>query len=1127
MKFKYHFKSIRGRLTFWLLLISLTPLLIAFVITYNQSYKAVKSESFDKLTAIRDLKVKQLKSWLAERAGDMKTASSNSGFSDLEYIIDKKNLNKNDIKKLNKSRRILNKYLENYSAYDEFFIINPINGKIIISTNPNSEGKDKSNNAYYLEPMKTKKLFIKDVYYSKEKSKVTMAYSTPIFSAIHFRNHIIGILVARINLEHSLFNLLLDRVGLGKTGETLIVNKNIIALNKLRWYENAPLNLQINAKPAVNAANGKTGINVSTDYRNVEVLTAYTYIPETGWGFVSKQDLYELNAPIRQMVSDSAILFALIAFLIYILTFFISKTISAPLVKISAHADNITRGNFDSKIDIQTFDETAALIKSINYMTSSLTRNIIVSNSQTVLYSTLAEENDINNFAKTLLLKLMDLGSSEVAAYFKLNEEGTKFYKLISFGLEEEGNNSFDARNYEGEFGKVLTEKKLTLKEDIPDDTRFLYKTVTGNIIPKNILIIPLIAGSEVDSLVVLGSLQKFSDSFITIIKEATPFINTTLNRILEIIKVNHFTKELEKANVNLQEKSNELQSQAEELRSQSEELNEQNTELEAQTKLVEESSRLKSQFLANMSHELRTPLNSVIALSRVLVDQTKGKLSEEEINYLRVIDRNGKNLLNLINDILDLSKIESGKIELYFEDTNLYEILNLAVDNIEPLSAEKNIKLIKKIPPDITHIQTDQKRFLQVVENIVANAVKFTNKGSVTVTARNDDKNLYVEVIDTGIGISKNDISHIFDEFIQADGSSTRQFEGTGLGLAIAYKLIKELGGNIEVESEIGKGSKFTIIHPIKSPDNVRDSKSRQGTHNITQISSKNSFDKADLNTDLTGKKILLVEDNDEAIIQIKNLLKNEGLIIDSVENGKKALEYIKTTIPDGFILDIMIPEIDGIELLHKLRTSAFTKNIPVIILTAKDLTQEELQAIKGNNVYQLIYKGDVNKEELVSLVKGMLKIPTNNSEAKDNENTAPLHSSTVKKKEHVNATLPKILVVEDNLDNMTTVEAILKDKCELFKAFDGLTGLEVAKSKKPDLILMDITLPKMNGKTVMKKLKSNPETGNIPIIAITAHAMVGDKEKFLSAGFDDYITKPIDPDSFIKAINKRVSVF
>ena len=847
-------------------------------------------------------------------------------------------------------------------------------------------------------------------------------------------------------------------------------------------------------------------------------------MPETGWGFVSKQDLYELNAPFREMIFGSVILFILTILLIYIVTFFISKTISTPLVKISSYASSISKGNFDSKIDIQTFDETAKLTKSINSMTSSLTQHIVVSNSQTVLYSALAKENDITDFAKTLLLELMNISSSEIAAYFKLNDEGTKFYKLIFFGLEEEGNNSFDAQNYEGEFGKVLAEKKLALQQDIPDDTRFLYKTVAGNIIPKNVLIIPLIADNEIDSLVVLGSLKKYSDSFITIVKEATPFVNSTLSRILEAIKVRHFTQELEDANINLQEKSEELKVQAEELRSQSEELNEQNIELEAQKELVEESSRLKSQFLANMSHELRTPLNSVIALSRVLVNQTKDKLSDEEINYLRVIDRNGKNLLNLINDILDLSKIESGKLNFYFEDINLYETLNLAVDNLEPLSAEKKIELIKKIPSDITRIQTDRKRFLQVVENIVGNAIKFTNKGSVTVTARNDNENLYVEVIDTGIGISETDLLHIFDEFIQADGSSTRQFEGTGLGLAISYKLIKELGGNIEVESKLGEGSKFTIIHPIKLSDNI----SRQSADNGTQLNSKSSYEKTDLNIDLTGKRILLVEDNNVAIIQIKNLLEDEGLIIDSVVNGKKALEYIKTTIPDGFILDIMMPEIDGIELLQKLKAFSLTKTIPVIMLTAKDLTQEELETIKGNNVYQLIYKGDVNKKELVSLVKGMLKIPTKKSETKNKEKTVSLISPKVKKRGKVkSSSVPKILVVEDNPDNMTAIEAILKNKCKLLKAFDGKSGLELGKSKKPDLILMDIALPKMDGKTVMKKLKSNPETSNIPIIAITAYAMVGDKEKFLSAGFDDYIKKPIEPDNFIGRINKWVSIF
>jgi len=245
--------------------------------------------------------------------------------------------------------------------------------------------------------------------------------------------------------------------------------------------------------------------------------------------------------------------------------------------------------------------------------------------------------------------------------------------------------------------------------------------------------------------------------------------------------------------------------------------LQEQNLDLNTKQKELEEANRLKSEFLSNMSHELRTPLNSIMSLSHVLSIQTKDRLSSEENSYFEVVNRNSKKLLELVSEILDLSKIEAGKVDIVTGKISVGELLDTIKDSLTPLAEEKGITLNLKLPKKLPTVVTDEVKLHQVFTNVIGNAVKFTEKGSVDIISKSDSKNVYVDIKDTGIGISEEELPHIFDEFRQVDGSSTRRYEGTGLGLAIAYKTIKLLGGTIRVISKLDNGSVFTITTPIK----------------------------------------------------------------------------------------------------------------------------------------------------------------------------------------------------------------------------------------------------------------------------------------------------------------------
>lgn len=272
-------------------------------------------------------------------------------------------------------------------------------------------------------------------------------------------------------------------------------------------------------------------------------------------------------------------------------------------------------------------------------------------------------------------------------------------------------------------------------------------------------------------------------------------------------------------------------------------------------------------------------------------------------------------------------------------------------------------------------------------------------------------------------------------------------------------------------------------------------------------------------------GKRILLVEDNESSVIQVKSTLEREGFVVDVARDGEKALDYVKRTIPAGIILDLMMPGVDGFDVLEKIRSAEATAGIPVLILTAKDLTPDDFKRLKSNNIQQLIQKGDVDPEELLLKTKIMIGLaPKMKPESEDKKRRA---TEPAKRKKAKSATkgkkgVPTILVIEDNPDNMLTIKAVLKDKYEILEAIDGEAGLKTALDELPSLVLLDMALPKMDGFEVVGKIKADEKARQIPVIALTARAMKGDRAQIIEAGCDDYISKPVDPEEVLKKIDE-----
>ena len=805
----------------------------------------------------------------------------------------------------------------------------------------------------------------------------------------------------------------------------------------------------------------------------------------------SKQLKDSLN---RQLIFLVLTIFLLSSFIFY----FLFSRINKPLVEMNNVISKFRNGDLTSRVNYASKNEFGVLSEALNSLAESIQQNIELKEKEATLAGLMLSEDESKKFFHVTLNALAAYTDSQMAASYLLNDDNKTFDYFESIGLNEIAKQSFSADSFEGEFGLALSTQKIQHIKNISDETRLVFQSVIGQYIPSEILTIPILSGNRVIAMISLASVKKYKEQSILLIEKILATLSARIEGIMTYRKIIEFSEKLEQQN-------HELEAQKTELTSQSAELMEQNTELEMQKNQLDEASRLKTVFLSNMSHELRTPLNSVIALTSVLNRRLTNKIGEEEYSYLEVIERNAKHLLTLINDILDISRIESGREEIEITTFNPNSLIADVVCMIEPQATLKNIHLIHLESDSNLSITSDYDKCKHILQNIISNAVKFTETGKVEVMIHKNEQNLAITIIDTGIGISDEHINHIFDEFRQADGSTSRRFGGTGLGLAIAKKYAHVLGGTISVKSRIGKGSEFKFSLPFEyKPENkiVEDEILQQMKYPIKQS--------PQLATEgIISKTILLVEDSEPAIIQIRDILEESGYNILVAHDGKEALWILSQTIPDAMILDLMMPGVDGFQVLKSLRELEQTAHIPVLVLTAKHISKQELKLLKQNNIHELIQKGDVKRNELLKAVSAMV-LPQTQEIIKPKQKLQTIEGK------------PVVLVVEDNPDNMLTVKALLGDDYTVVEAVDGNEGVAKAIEHKPHLILMDIALPAMDGIDAFKQIRNHVKLQKIPVIALTASAMTQDREIVLSHGFEAYIAKPIDDIIFFKTINE-----
>jgi PAS domain S-box-containing protein len=558
-------------------------------------------------------------------------------------------------------------------------------------------------------------------------------------------------------------------------------------------------------------------------------------------------------------------------------------------------------------------------------------------------------------------------------------------------------------------------------------------------------------------------------------------------------------------------------------------------------------ATRLKDEFLANMSHELRTPLNAILGMSEGLLEEVFDETSDRQKQAIKTIERSGKHLLELINDILDLSKVEAGKLELQLAPVACNYLCDSSVTFVKQQALKKNIRLSVEIPPHLPDLVVDERRIRQMLINLLNNAVKFTpNGGRVKLVVQQEmgsggeearvqgagyrgdeflplyhvpntqspipspqSPNQWIcfSVIDTGIGIAQAELDKLFQPFVQIDSSLNRQHNGTGLGLALVLRLVELHGGQITVSSEVGKGSCFTVRIPCIGMEN--------GDRELTTGKTLTKYPIS--NTKTENLQVLIIEDSIVAAEQVARYLKELNLQTTIYSRGEGAVNEAIRICPVLILLDIQLPNLSGWEVLRQLKAHPDTQNIPVIVISVVD---ERSQALSLGASDYLVKP--ISRDQIRQTLNKLLAPNTSSTNA---VMIAPTTTPVAAPIESTSSYL--ILLVEDNEANIASISNYLGARgYNIIMAKNGQEAVTLTKEQHPNLILMDIQMPGMDGLEAMRLIRADHRFTNTPIIALTALAMSGDKEKCIAAGANDYLSKPIKLKFLVEKIQQLLTI-
>jgi len=656
-------------------------------------------------------------------------------------------------------------------------------------------------------------------------------------------------------------------------------------------------------------------------------------------------------------------------------------------------ANAISRDDLSSRIDAKSDSDELGL--ALGVMTDILRANSVKNSNEIYLNDGIRDFSDkLVGINDTTLLasKAIALCSRYVngsgGVVYTFDKEKSELNLIASFALSDSKKMFSRFKLGEGVIGQVALEKKAILLHNI-QESEYQVKSGTTLSKPKYIYLFPLIHEDELLGVVEVMSFNEFTHSNKAYLDEVasifaielyTSIQNLHIKELLEksqqaLEELQIQSEELQESNVQMEEQQQQLTVQSGELKDKNNHLALAKKEIDKRADELEKASKYKSEFLANMSHELRTPLNSIILLSKLLSMNSSDKLDEDSVKKASVINKAGNDLLLLINDILDLSKVESGKMEVDFYPASSNEILEDIKDLFEPIADEKGIKFI--INDNFTDsFVTDKTKLSQVLKNLLSNAFKFTKNGSVTLDVNSTDTDIIISVKDTGIGIQSSKLDKIFSAFKQVDGSISREFGGTGLGLSISKTMTELIQGSIKVQSKEGEGTTFIITLPLncvlKESETMSDDKYKDIL--VDTISMGSEIEEVSFTqNELSNKNILIVDDDSRNIFTLTSILENMNAEVNSVFNGKEAIEVLERERIDLVLMDVMMPVMDGLSAIKSIRLQEKFKKLPIIAITAKTMPEDKQSCLDaGANDY---LSKPIDHDSLISMIKAWIK--------------------------------------------------------------------------------------------------------------------------------------------------------